>query len=159
MSRAPTFGHCNTSAAPLVDRYLGDAYNEVKEVADRLQDIIDALYASGAKYETIEYLATEGQTEFEVSRPILSGFIHVFINGVLLSNSDFYYNDGSITLSEAVKESDIVSIAGHVRDLTGFNGVEPIPQRQLPPAGFDETSDRVLLNAMRELFIDLGLAK
>ena len=99
--------------------------SDLKVVAD-LRDEIDALQSTGSvpqesTFTTFKYKATQGQTVFsgvDRSNQTLAynaGNINVFINGVLINDSDDYTatNGTSITLLLAADSDDVVIIQKH----------------------------------------------
>lgn len=105
------------SAAPLVDRHLGDAYNTVKEVADNLNNIIDALNGNGSKYFNMEFIAVEGQTDFELDDIPFTEFLNVFKNNILLSPTSYALVGSVLVLSEALQEGDFLRVQGFIRNI------------------------------------------
>lgn len=77
-------------------------------------DILSSISNSGqltTNYKTEEFIATANQTSFIVSDGYTPEYISVYINGVLLSSSDYVANDGSsIILSTPAYLDDSIII-------------------------------------------------
>lgn len=80
--------------------------------------------ANATAVQTVEFIATSGQTVFNFAETAATGFVSVFLNGVKLKNSDFTHSGTAVTLVTPATLGDTVTLEGFtqsaVPDLTSL---------------------------------------